>query len=208
MPFSSYESAADVARAYRITITRANFVVPLSMPSISDSLREYVDFGQKEVVYEKSEFSRCENLIYPILREVWKLYLDDFVLWSHEPLVYDADLSGTPDYFLARKSPLGKVVLDQPYLFVVEAKREDFVRGWAQCLAAMLAAQKLNANPDQTVFGIVTTGWFWEFGKLEGASFTQHLYPFALPNLEGVCAAIRFVFEQCRLQLAGQAATV
>jgi hypothetical protein len=208
MPFGSYQSIADVARTHRITCTAVNFVVPMRLPAIADSLKEILDFALKVVPFGASEFAARENLIYPVLREVWKHYLDDFTLWNHEPLVYDEDLSGTPDYFLAKKSPLGHVVVDQPYLLVIEAKRDDFTRGWGQCLAAMLAAQKLNAPTDHVVYGIVTTGRFWQFGKLGGATFTQDLRDFTLSNLDELCAAIRFVFEQCRLQLAGQAAPV
>jgi hypothetical protein len=92
--------------------------------------------------------------------------------------------------------------VDQPYLIVVEAKRDDFTRGWAQCLAAMLAAQKLNNLPDQTLFGITTNGRNWEIGKLEGSTFTQESGPFTLRDLDQLCAVLHYVFEQCRLQVA------
>ena len=95
-----------------------------------------------------SEFAICESLVYPILKEVWK-HFPQFKLWSHVPLKFNDDLSGTPDYILARLSPLGTPVMEEPYLLVVEAKQDDFDWGWGQCLAAMLAAQKVNSWPDQ-----------------------------------------------------------
>ena len=41
--------------------------------------------------------------LYPILKEVWKLYGDQFLLWSHESFKYDDTLSGIPDYILAKR---------------------------------------------------------------------------------------------------------
>jgi len=122
-------------------------------------------------------------------------------LWSHVPLTYDADLCGTPDYIIARCSPLGRWIMDQPYLLVMEAKRDDPERGWSQCLAALLAAQKLNNLPELTLHGITTNGRVWEFGKLEGATFTRDTRSFSLMHLEELCGALHFVFEQCRVQV-------
>src|SRR5207249_6154452 len=133
----------------------------------------------------------CENLIYPILREVWKSsYLDDLQIWSHLPLYYDEDLSGTPDYIVARQSPLGHVVMEEPYLLVVEAKKDDFERGWGQCLAALLAAQRINKTPRQTLYGIATNGRSWEFGNLQDQQFTQDLRAYGLADLDQLCAAV------------------
>ncbi len=123
------------------------------------------------------------------------------MLWSHEPLRGDNVLQGVPDYFVAKRSHLGKWVRDQPYLLVVEAKRDDFVKGWGQCLAAMLAAQKLNADPDLTIFGIVTNGRSWEFGKLISSQYTRHPTLFLLSELELLTGAIRQVLEECKQQV-------
>ncbi|MEQ9354606.1 hypothetical protein [Coleofasciculus chthonoplastes] len=59
------------------------------------------------------------------LKEVWKAYRRNFLLWSHQALTYDENLSGTPDYIVAKRSPLGTVVFDKPYFVVVEAKKES-----------------------------------------------------------------------------------
>jgi hypothetical protein len=201
MPFASYTSLSAVARAFQITLTRDTFVDPLPL-AVPDALRAELAFAQRQVAFDSSEFAACENLIYPILKEVWRTsYLADFQLWSHIPLSYDADLSGTPDYFLARKSPLGVVVVEEPYLLVVEAKKDDFERGWGQCLAAMLAARKLNGRPDQVMYGITTNGSVWEVGKLQDTDFVQDLQQFTLSDLDQLVAAVNYLFAQCRQQL-------
>jgi hypothetical protein len=98
-------------------------------------------------------------------------------------------------------SPLGRWVVQPPDIVVVEAKRDDPEHGWSQCLAALLAAQKLNNVPELTLYGITTNGRFWDFGKLEGATFTREPLPFSLRNLSEVNSALHFVFEQCQSQV-------
>lgn len=200
MPFTDYATLGDVARAYRITLRDEKFMALLERP-ISTILREDLAFAENHAAYANSEASVCENLIYPILKEVWKSYLQDLMLWGHEPLRYDDDLSGIPDYFLSRRSPLGRWGVEPPYVVVIEAKRDDFERGWSQCLAALLAAQKLNDLPELALYGITTNGRTWEFGKLEGATFTKDPQAFVWSRPEDLCAALHFVFERCQAQV-------
>jgi hypothetical protein len=200
MPFANFDSIGAVARAYLITVRDDKFVTPLERP-VSDSLRGDLAFVDEHGPTTNSEAARCESLIFPVLKEVWKSYVDDLTFWSHEPLYFDAELSGIPDYFVARRSPLGRWVMEPPYLVVVEAKRDDFEAGWGQCLAALLAAQKLNNLPELTLHGITTNGKGWEFGKLESDGFTRDPRLFTLADLETLCGALHFVFEQCCVQV-------
>jgi len=200
MPFTDYATIGDVARVYRIVLRDEKFVELRERP-ISDRLREDLDFAVNHVAYSRSETALRENLIYPILKDVWKSYLQDLMLWSQEPLRFDADLSGVPDYMVGPLSPLGRWVVQPPYIVIVEAKRDDFERGWAQCLAALLAAQRLNNLPELTLYGITTNGRFWELAKLEGTTFTREPLPFGLHNVEELCAALHFAFEQCQAQV-------
>ncbi|MDY7024579.1 MAG: hypothetical protein SWJ54_25065 [Cyanobacteriota bacterium] len=62
-------------------------------------------------------------LIFPVLREVYRLHRDRLMLWSHKPIFYSTQLSGIPDYIVAQRSPLGKEVFDRPYLIAVEANK-------------------------------------------------------------------------------------
>jgi hypothetical protein len=68
------------------------------------------------------------------------------------------------------------VVLDQPYFLLVEAKQDDFEAAWAQCLAEMIAAQRLNSDPTMTVFGVTSNGSVWQFGQLQATTFIQNCY--------------------------------
>lgn len=200
MAFSSYKDIGSVLKEFQITYTEANFTHEIEL-SISDYFREDLQIVMQDGVPNASEFSICENLIYPVLKEVWKCYRSKFVLWGHKSLIYDENLSGFPEYILAKRSPLGKVVFDKPYFLLVEAKQDKFEEGWAQCLAEMVAAQRLNDELQVTVFGIVSNGKYWEFGKLEKTLFTQNTNRYLIQNLDNLFAAVNFVFKECEVQL-------
>ena len=200
MAFSSYKDIGSVLQEFQITYTQANFMSEIEF-SISDYFREDLETIMQDGVPNASEFSICENLIYPVLKEVWKHYRSNFVLWGHKSLTYDENLAGFPEYILAKRSPLGKVVFDKPYFLLVEAKQDKFDEGWAQCLAEMIAAQRLNDELQVIIFGIVSNGDRWQFGKLEANSFTFNKTFYTIQELDKLFAAVNYVFQQCQLQL-------
>ena len=200
MPFSADKTVSSVLKEFQITYTESNFIVETEF-QVSDYFREDLEFTMREGVVDNSEFAICENLIYPLLKEVWKRYYTGFVLWSHQSLTYDQYLSGFPEYILAKRSILGKVVFEQPYFLLIEAKQDNFENGWAQCLAEMIAAQKLNENPEQEVFGIVSNGDRWQLGKLKSNVFTRNQTFYTIQELDKLFAAINYVFQQCELLL-------
>ena len=200
MPFSSYKNIRSVIKKFNLTYQEDNYIVPQDL-SISDYLRGEIEFSLRELVLDNSELAICENLIYPILKEIWKnYYLQDYMLWSHEALEYDEDLSGVPDYTIAQRSPQGKVIFDRPYLVIVEAKKDNFTEGWGECAAEMVAAQKINESPEQILFGIVSNGKIWEFGKLNLDRFIKNIKSYSISDLDQLFSAINYVFEQYRLQ--------
>ena len=95
-----------------------------------------------------------------------------FLYGVTNPISYNVELSGTPDYLVSTKSALGKTVPGIPIIIVVEAKRNDFVIGWGQCLAELIAVQKINNDNLKQVYGIVTDGTLWQIGKLVEDVFT------------------------------------
>lgn len=65
----------------------------------------------------------------------------------------------------------------------------------------MIAAQRLNGDLPIIIYGIVSNGLFWEFGKLEGDTFTKNITPYNIYDLEKLFAVVNFTFLQCELQL-------
>ncbi|MBD2384749.1 hypothetical protein [Cylindrospermum sp. FACHB-282] len=200
MAFSNYKTIGEVLKAFQVTYTEANFISEIAF-TVSEYFREDLELMMRDAVVDNSEFAICENFIYPVLKEVWKTYRQHFVLWSHESLNYDEKLSGFPEYILAKRSPLGKVVFDKPYFILVEAKQDNFEAGWAQCLAEMIAAQRLNGEYQIIIFGIVSNGVTWQFGKLEGDKFTRNITPCTIYELDKLFAVVNFVFQQSEIQL-------
>ncbi len=170
--------------------------------SPSDVLIRSLEFDLQHHPQILSEHALCERIIYPILREVWMRH-EKLEVWSHIPIQVDEELSGVPDYLIARKSPRGFQRLEIPLLAIVEAKREDFITGWGQCLAAMVAAQKLNSELEllPVIYGIVTTGRIWEIGKLENQVVTIHPFNLSLTQLELLLGVLDYLFVECEAQL-------
>jgi hypothetical protein len=200
MPFSAYKTIDTVVKEFQITYTQSNFIVETEF-NVTDYFREDLEIVIQDGAADCSEFAICENLIYPVLKEVWKQYRQKFILWSHKSLTYDEKLSGFPEYILAKKSPLGNVVFDKPYFLLVEAKLDNFESGWAQCIVEMIAAQKLNDKPEQEVFGIASNGGVWQFAKLKGNAFTKNKQSYLIDDLNRLFSAINYVFQQCELLL-------
>lgn len=138
----------------------------------------------------------------PFLKEVYKKYASHFVLWSHRSLTYDADLSGAPDYMLATPSALGRIVFGRPVVLLIEAKRNDFVEGWGQCAAAMVVAQKLNSDPAFALYGIVTDGEVWRFGKLVVDTFVDHPTFYTINNVGELLGALNGILATVQRQIA------
>ena len=205
MPFSAYKTIDTVVKEFQITYTQSNFIIETQFP-IPDHFREDLEIVMQDGAADCSEFAICENLIYPVLKEVWKHYRRKFILWSHKSLIYDEKLSGFPEYILAKKSSLGNVVFDKPYFLLIEAKQDNFEGGWAQCMAEMIAAQRLNENPEQEVFGVVSNGDIWQLGKLKSNVFTRNQTFYTIQELDRLFAAINYVFQQCELLLDAERA--
>ncbi len=197
MSFSDYKSIAQVQKAYQIKYEEIHFI-DKRPAAIDESFAREFAFNLENLDTFSSEAARCELIILPVLREAYKHYAAKFSLWVQKPISYDDVLNGTPDYLISKRSPLGKTVLEMPLLIVAEAKKNDFEQGWGQCLAELVAAQKMNDKPALTVYGIVTDGKYWEFGRLTGSAFSKNIASFSVDDLPELFGALDAVFELAR----------
>ena len=194
MSYNKYKSITDVLQEFPLTYTEKNFIQ--SIPIETDPyFKNRLDFILAEGVVFNSEYAICESIIHPILVELWRKYADKLLLWSHQPLNYDENLSGIPDYMVAQRSSRGKIILEQPYLIIVEAKKDNFEEGWGQCLAELVAAQKMNSNPNSRLFGIVSNGKLWEFAVLQQMEFIKNVKYYVLEDLQLLMEALNFIFS-------------
>jgi len=133
-----------------------------------------------------TEKGRAELLVSPILAEVWRRGRGRVALYSGVAFSVDAaaDLTGVCDFILARPPQLDSV--SAPVMMITEAKNESIMGGLGQCAAAMVAAQRFNAQRNSditTIYGCVTNGGEWKFLRLHGTTLEIdiHQYPIGDP---------------------------
>jgi hypothetical protein len=199
MAFKKYKIIDDVLKAYQLSIKREDFLISLPNVSMPLPLKEELEYLMANYPYKSSEAAIRETILFPILKEVWKVYHNDLMLWANKTISFNKELGGMPDYILSKQSHLGKIVFETPLLAVVEAKKDDFEGGWAQCALEMYTIQKINNREDITVFGIVTNGDNWEFAQLEGTKFTTNKKPFSVFEPDALYAALTLFFEKCKI---------
>jgi hypothetical protein len=195
MAFTDYKSISQVQKEYNIKYEEDNFIKYANLMPSANFVEE-LEFNLENIDVFSSESSRCENVIYPVLREIYKNFVNRYTLWSHKSINIDSKLTGTPDYLISTKSELGKTVLGLPILVVVEAKQNNFVEGWGQCLAELVTVQKLNASEENFVYGVVTDGELWQFGRLQFNLFTKHKERITISDLNKLFAAIGYILMQ------------
>ncbi len=200
MAFSDYKSMAQVQQQFNIKYKEEKFISSQALKPSSQFLDDF-EFNKENIDIYSSEASRCEIIISPILREIYKKHYAKYSFWIQKNITYDETLSGTPDYMFSTKSALGKTVLEKPFFVIVEAKKNDFEQGWGQCLAELVAAQKINEYINHPVYGIVTDGNLWQFGKLIEDIFTRNSKNYTIDNLAKLFGALDFILQSAGVAL-------
>ncbi len=154
---------------------------------------------------KKSEAAK-ELLIDALFGEII-LRHDRLKIWKTEPLATDT-LNGFADYLVAPR----RAVVGAPLLCTVEAKRDDFEQGEAQCLGEMYACQWINAqeNFGPDIYGIVSNGTTWQFYKTDASGDLYRSGVISidnltmLDNLPQLLGAIDAVFAACAAVVGGK----
>lgn len=200
MKFSDFKSVDAVLAVYPLARKNAPFLPDVSRTP-PDWFMEELNFVLKTQSAVESEMFYRENFIAPFMRQAWKRY-PKLKVWVNRKLAYRDELVGEPDYFLAASiTGPSHAVVGKPFLAVAEAKQDDFTQGWGQCLAEMIACQKLNGDESVVIYGVVSTGLIWEFGKLEQNTFTKHLAPYSINDPAKLLGTLDYLFEQCEKQI-------
>ena len=164
----------------------------LDLPIYSEELPTLQNLAEKieEVLIHiglESDITRREFLIAPIIFEI--RHLSKAKLNSEYWIEYNHQLRGSLDYFLR----------DERSLLVVEAKNADLTRGFTQLAVEMIALDKSDEDLQKPIYGAVTTGREWHFGKLnrETKTISQNIDSFAIPyNLEKVMRILIGILEK------------
>ncbi|MCJ2544472.1 hypothetical protein JX360_16425 [Synechococcus bigranulatus str. 'Rupite'] len=142
-------------------------ITPVS-PSVTlvTLLQEQVDLA----VAINTEKARSELIIAPVLMEVRRQAKATISLFSGSEFTVDPEkgLTGICDFILSKNPE--QLFIRAPVMTIVEAKNENLKSGFAECIAAMIAAQIFNQqenNDISTIHGAVTIGTTWRFLSLE-----------------------------------------
>lgn len=107
---------------------------------------------------------------------------------------------GAADYLMTEN----RGYFEAPFLCIVEAKKDDFEQGLAQCLVEMQACQWSNQAITRTidVFGIVTNGEGWKFYKFDLAGVVFETLLYSVSDINSILGILHHVFELCEQNLA------
>jgi hypothetical protein len=109
------------------------------------------------------------------------------------------DVCGNADYLMAER----RAYLEAPFVCVIEAKRDDFEQGAAQCLVEMqtcqLISQKLGKIID--IYGIVTNGEGWKFYRLAINREVSESFLYGIGEMSILLGILHGFFQQCEQNL-------
>lgn len=109
----------------------------------------------------------------------------------------ESGLTGVCD-FLISLSPT-QFHLEAPIIVLVEAKKDNPVLGFGQCVAEMLAAQRFNAergNDLPCIYGTATTGTMWQFLKLEAQKLYIDRAVYSIGQCDKILGVLSNMVEQ------------
>ncbi len=200
MPFTQFTSPNKVKQVFTdLNISKQDFI-PAKITEI-----EYPSYLERDVKFALKTFKPSEAfadkfLIAPLLNEVW-INHSSLNLWTQPFLRIDEILQGRPDYVISPVDNEQYEILSIPIVVVVEAKQENFTAGWGQCLAEMVACQKLNKSTNTIIYGIVSTGQIWEFGKLDKNAFVRNSGSYSIYDLHKTYNVVNYIFEQAEKEI-------
>jgi len=144
--------------------------------------------------FDLESFEVSKTLLIDAICEEGLEGLDRLKVWKGAYLEGESTC-GNADYLIAER----RAYLEAPFVCVLEAKKDNFEQGTAQCLVEMQACQHTNREIGRLIdaYGIVTNGDGWKFYRLdaEGQAHETLLYGIAeMPQLLGI---LQTFFRKC-----------
>lgn len=167
------------------------------LPPIKPSNKLKEDLEEAEELPTRTEKSKSEAIVFPILKAIRKSNASFFTIYSGESLNVDIKkgLKGECDFILSKD--IGTYTISHPIMQVLEAKKGDIDLGIPQCAAQMLGAKYYNeqkGTPLELLYGCVTTGREWKFLKLSDKLYIDS-DTYTLNNLEELLGVFQYVID-------------
>ncbi len=177
LTFSDYSklniSAQDVGEYFGYNFVKEILDLPKSEAEIKDLtvLSETLKLSIQRVDIT-SEIAQREFLIAPVLVKL--LEITEIRIRPEYPLEVNHQLRGTFDYLLD----------DKVNFLLIEAKNGDLKRGFTQLTAEMIAFDKADESEQEIIYGAISIGDVWRFGKLERQSklIYEDINSFSVPT--------------------------
>lgn len=184
MSYGNFESVEQVADIFNLKVKDGSVIRSKSIV-ISELFFDNIKRRLLSSLSFRNETTICNKVITPILNIVEENN-KPLNVWIEEPFNVDQEkgLVGTPDYLVAPATDYGGMQL--PPLCIIEAKKQDWDKGWTQALTEMVAAFVKGAD---ICYSVVTTGKIWQFGKLNDNVFTKD------PNQISATRELQLVFD-------------
>jgi hypothetical protein len=151
-----------------------------------------------EQLFDLQSYEESKKLLIDAICEEAILITEHLKIWKGAQLESDTT-AGYVDYLIAER----KRYLESPLLCIIEAKKDNFEQGLAQCLVEMQACQWQNhqVSHDADILGIVTNGEGWQFYKLlmTGVVYETPLY--SVGDMQLLLGRLRYIFQLCEQNL-------
>jgi hypothetical protein len=163
MTYTDY-TLEEIEARFEIINRREKLFAEIIPIPISEFLRESLLNAQELPL--KSEKSKSEWIVVPVLTELRRLNNKYFTIYSGDYLNVDEanGLKGECDFIIAKDT--GSFSVSFPIIQIVEAKKNDLEIGIPQCAAQLIGARVFNEKKGvklDKVYGCVTTGNEWIF---------------------------------------------
>ena len=162
---------SEITKQFNLTLTETtDLLAEISETPIRPEFQARFNTTLPLALATSTEKARSEFIIAPVLVELWLLQDRKIGLLSGVEFNIDESqgLVGVCDYIITRSPE--QMFVKAPVMMLVEAKNEDLKRGYGQCIAEMIAAQRFNTregSESPQIYGIVTIGELWRFLILE-----------------------------------------
>lgn len=163
--------------------------------AISDFFRQRLERLQR---FDLESLEVSKTLLIDAICEEGLEGLDRLKVWKGAYLEGEKTY-GNADYLIAER----RGYLEAPYVCVIEAKKDNFEQGAAQCLVEMQACQWVNRQLGReiAIYGIVTNGEGWKFYRLQLDGVVSASLLYGIGEMSILLGLLRVFFGLCEQNL-------
>ncbi len=176
LPYPTGEILAELGYGYRIA----------PLPTLAASVDESWTALANELARKQ------QNLVVSSETAMREFYVAPMLLKLMDETQFTLAIEYTVDVSTRLRGVVDYVLRGQQSVVVIEAKEANLDRGFTQLATEMIAVSIRYDEP--VVYGAVTTGLLWRFGRFDGQEVIRdsevYLLPQSLPTVAGVLVSL------------------